>query len=410
MSGQAKKKPSQTARSIRALMFLLVLAIGLAGLNAFTSKRDVATATGPADANQAAFFVAAADRPDIEPFFKGMTHDQRLAMTRNLSKHDDPRLAELIGKLLTTFDGGARLELGKALNRLAKENPEAIAKQLKLGSSFQRLAVYQALDIAGPAALPYVAAQIKEGGARANAANYLVEQKAISVPLLLPYLDDQDKDIRLAAAEALGKIRTPKALPGLQRLYSSTKDDEPLQYLAAIAAIGYPNSEAFLTAQAKNEGVPSPYRAQCLLGLGRIATTSAEQTLWTFVDSPDLVLAQSAISGLQLVGDRALSGQGSDLDRIRVAEGIDTPRADAVIRAGLESPRTQLMAAKAAAGRPSLAQSLLRKLSSEQVSDGQLADAIATALSTTAEGQNLLKSLQTDPRLEGLVKRRLSLN
>jgi len=411
VSEKGKKKPSQVARSVRALAILFVLAAGLAGFNAYTSRQDVLTATGEPTPRQEQFFREAADRPDIEPFFKGMNAAQRLAMARNLSKHDDPKMAELIGKLLTTFDGAAREELGKALIRLAPTDPESIAKQLKLGSSFQRLAVYKALDVAGPKALPFVAEQIKDGAARVNAANYLVDKKESAIPLLLPHLDSKDKDIRLAAAEALGKVRAREALPKFLALYKSAADDEPLQYLSAIAAIGAPESEAFLTEASKNEGIPSPFRAQCLLGLGRIASTSAERTLWTFTESPDLVLAESSIPGLQLIGDRALVGPGAAVDRVKFAAGIESPLADRVIQSALASETTRVVAAQAAEGRTSLVTSLVAALKTPAASqDGLFADALATALASTEVGRDRLKQFVDNPLLGGLVKRRLALS
>ncbi|MEZ0325719.1 MAG: HEAT repeat domain-containing protein [Fimbriimonas sp.] len=404
------KGVGRMGRTLRSLLYMALLGAVLFILNLFMNGRDVAAAIGPEGETQRHFFLIAAERPDMLIFFKSLKPEQRLQMAQNVGRYSDPQLAKLIVKLLETFDTAARAALTQSLTALAKKQPAAVAERLEVGGSFQQLAMRSALKGAGPEALPLVAERLTNAGARPNAVAFLVEAGPPAIPPLLPMLGNKDKDVRLAAADALGKLRAKQALSKLVALYNGSTGDEQYGYLAAIAGVGDPSSETLLTSALNDEALPAPQRAQAALGLGRIGSESAIDLLWRYAASENHQIEQSSITALQVVGDLVWKpGEGSPLLRIAVAEGIKTQLADNVIALGLGNPATQVAAARSAARRPALVRTLTTHLERLQPgSEGDVADAIISALATTAEGRKSLAGLKAGP-LAGLIQRRLQL-
>lgn len=403
----ARRAASRFARTMRSLGALVALGAGLAVYNAYSLRRDAALATGPRSEAQHAFFVGAADRPDIELFYKGLTPEQRLAMAERVAQYDDPQLAALIGTLLGSFDSRARGVLTSALVVVGKKHPEAVAAQLKQTGSLQLFALYDALRQVGASALPAVAAQLRVKDARPNASTVLVAAGPAAVPVLLPYLNDPDKDIRTAAADALGKIGARSAVPALVTKYTSATGDERFGYLSAIAAIGAPETEGLLTREVDDASLPTPRRAQAMLGLGRIGSPTAVAKLWSFAADDDTQVREAMISALQLAGNAALrAAKPSDIG-LRVAGGIRTPEASAYIARMLADPSTLHAAAQVAGNRPELVPSLFAAL--HRTDDGDAIDADMRALATTRDGIARLKTLVSDPTLGGFATRRLKL-
>ncbi len=412
MPPEAKKvkRVSRMARTVRSLLFMALLGAVMAIANFVMNGRDVAAAIGPESNSQREFFVAAAERPDMLIFFKSLTPQQRLSMAENLGRYDDPKLAKLIVKLLETFDTSAREALTVSLTTLAKKQPAAVAERLEVGGSFQQLAMQTALKSAGSSVLPLVAERLTVAGARPNAVALLVSQGSPSIPALLPMLEHKEKDVRLAAADGLGKLRAKEALLKLGSLYSSTTGDEHYGYLAAIAGVGDASSEQLLTDALNDDALPAPQRSQAALGLGRIGSGSAIDLLWKYAGVENRQIEQSSITALQVVGDRALSAErGTALQRIAVAEGIKTAVGDQVLSRGLREPSLRVRASQASAGRPLLVPVLLSQLQGLRAeSAGDVADALIAALATTEEGQDSLRDLSSGP-LAGLIQRRLQL-
>lgn len=430
MSAPAKapKKVGRNARNLRAILLLVLLAGGLALLNAYTTRRDVDLATGPANEAQEQFFIAAADRPDIETFYKNLKHEQRVQMAERIGEHRHPKIAELTGKLLNSFDPQARDALKASLKKLATSETEAVADLLKLGSSFQRLAVFETLDTLGDQAVGLAVARLDKGDFRANAGTYLLTKgKAPIAPLLALLKTTKERDTRLAIADFMGKARAQDAAADLEAWVEKAKSwtpdpppppadevkeaqakrDESNAHLAAVASIGNPRSEPLLLRSVDDDFLPGPTRAQCLLGLGRIGSPSALARLWKEADSLDKLLAQSAIGGLQIAGDEALDESRPLPQLLAVAAGVRTPKSDAILRRGLASPLL-LQAAEGCAERPALAADLaaaLRRTNPDE--QGAAADALIRALSTTERGRQELGALRTNPAIDALAFRRL---
>jgi hypothetical protein len=410
------KAAGRAARTLRSLVYITALGVILAVYNAVSLHRDVGLAIGPKGPAQEQFFRDASDRPDIATFFKNMTPARRLIMAKNIGRYTDPELAALCGKCLDTFDAEARLALTESLAVVAKAHPDAAAALLKLPGSFQQIAIAAALRKAGDKVLPLVAKQFSDGDARPNAIAYLVASGRPAVAATMPYLASNNKDIRLAAADALGKLRATEAVVTLTRMFHASKEDERLAYLTALATIGDPVSEQLMTDTIKDQTLPTPHRAQAALGLGTIATETSLTMLWTYAADIDKSLREAAISALQIAGDPALRiglRLASQHDTLEVAAGVRTPLGDSVIAKALENPATVILAAQVAGGRPDLVQILTGRVQRlDPNTEGDQLDSIFRALGTTAQGRTALTAIcsaTNHPALAALASRRVSL-
>lgn len=404
------KGTSRSARTVRSLLIMGVLGAGLAFYSIYANGRDIRWATGPRSEDQHQFFVNAATRPDIGVFFKGLSPKQRLEMSADIARYDDPAMATLIGKCLETFDPAARKVLTQSMSIIAKTQPKAVAHQLELKGSFQQLAVSTALAQRGAAAYPMIAERLTNGDARPNASSLLVAAGEAAVPSVMPYLESKDKDVRLAAADVLGKIRARRAVDSLTARYLASKGDEHFGYLASLAGIGDPKTEPLLVAAIRDESLPVPQRSQAALGLGRIASASAVKELWRYADDDQKQLAESAISALQVAGDAALAQPISDRPTVlTVAEGVHTTKATLMLQDALKDPQLLPLAARLGHNRPEMVPSLIAALLAVRPNDqGEIADDLVRSLVTTPEGTRALEAIK-NPALRGIIDRRLML-
>jgi HEAT repeat protein len=277
-----------------------------------------------------------------------------------------------------------------------------------VAGSFQQLAIRTALQAVGPSALPLVADRLTVPEARPNAVAFLASSGHPAVEATLPLLRHKEADVRLAAADVLGKLRAREGVLDLVDLYRKSTADEHFGYLAAIAGIGASNTEELLTEALNDENLPQPQRSQAALGLGRIASDTAIRELWRYTGVENKLLKESSITALQVAGDRALSIQlGSPLNRVLVAQGIHSPLADRVLLEGLGQQDMLIPAASAAHDRPTLVPRLVAGLKALDADrQGDEADAVIAALASTDQGRTQLSKLDR-PALAGLVQRRL---
>ena len=416
MSHSAKKAPAKDGRNtgvrggrlgrtIVALGAMCLLGALLATLNVFTSRRDLSLATGPRSEAQRQWLVDAADRPDIAQFFKKLPHEDRVTMAKAIGRYDDAPLAKLSGLLLADFDAEARAALTDALKRVAAAHPDAVAEQLKLKGSFQTLGVSEALRTQGARAVPAVVKMLANGDARPSVVAYLVKEGPSSVPSLIPALEDASPDVRHAAADALGQLRATAAVGALSKQLAAAPSEERPFYLAALAAVGDPSSEALMSATLRNPALPLAERTPAALGLGRIGSPEAIRLLWDFAPSDEPALATAALAALGTVGAPALADvQRPLLLRVRVASVVEGPEADAALRLGLRTPGTAVAAVEASRDRPTLLPDLAAMLPAAR-EDGDLAAALIGVLSTTQEGKERLVAFRDDPALSGFIRR-----
>jgi HEAT repeat protein len=387
------------------------IGITLALINTFTLQSDIRTAVGPQSDGQKQFFIAAADRPDIAVFFKNLKPEERISVAQNIARHDDPKLATLIAKLLADFDVEARAELGKSLTKLAKTQPQAVADQLKERGSFQQLAITQSIQSLGSSAIPYVIKTLEVADARTNAVSFLVSQGSPSVPAVLPLLKGENKDIVLSAADALGKLKAQDASLQLQALYKSAVPADRAAFLTALSSIGDARNEFIFREVLADAREPLPLRSQSALGLGRIGSASATQLLWQYAYADERELANSSISGLQFSGDSALAGRTTfDLVTAKVASGIKGPLADRALAQALRNQSITAEVASLCTERPTLVGSLMATLQKLNLAEqGDVADALLRSLLTTDTGKGKVEaSKSADPILAALVARRES--
>lgn len=409
--GQEKRKRPATrlTRTWQALFLLGGLAAAMAGWNVYSLRRDIGLALGSQGPAQERFFVEAAERPDINEFYKNLTPEQRRAMARNIGRYQDAQLAKLIGKLLQDFDAPARAELAKSLAVVAKGHPDAVATELKNTSAFQLLGVTEALRSLGPDAIPVVAKQLSNADQRRNAGSFMVGIGEPAVPALLQALKDENKDTRAAAADALGKIRSRTATSALLALAESSPTADRLPYLSALASIGDPASEPMLRRAFDDLALPTPLRVQAALGLGRIASPTALDLLWRAESNPG-ELGDSVRDALVLASDRALAVNVPLARKLPIAAGLRTPGAEAVLRAALADPDLREDASDASANRPAMVGALTTLVASlDPAVNGRAIDRALTALATTEEGGRELDRLAQRPELAGLIARRESL-
>lgn len=412
---KGKPRTGRSWRTVRALLVMAAIGLLLGLYSAFTSYRDVALATGPQSEDQRRFFISSADRPDMAQFFKSLTHEQKVAMSRNLGRYTDSPIAKVIGTCLETFDVEARELLSVALAHVATVHPDAVVGQLDKSGGFQQRAVSRALAPQSPAVLPLVAEKLTNSDFRTNASRFLVDAGAPSVPFVLPLLDHADKDVRLIAADILGKLRawaavnrlTEKVLrPSNEKMSAPESALQIAAFRAALASIGDPASESLLSNVMQDPQIESTQRAQAALGLGRINTPTSRVALSEFAESDDLPLQRACIDALRLCGPEGIRVPLSNRVRIAVAQGVKGEEADSVLSSALEHGELAAMAAIASSDRPTLVGALVRSLS-RYADRGDIVDAIVSALSRTEDGRRRLAAFRNDQKLSGFVRRAL---
>lgn len=413
MSPEGRRESSPRRQAVWLLVGLLAFAVLLGAYSAWRTAEARKLALGSPSPAQRAYFVGSVERPEVESFFKGLSSAEKVRFAGNLGRHDAPELAKLIVKLLATFDKEARDALTASLVQLAKTQPKAVAEQLTQTGGFQRYAIFQALAGAGNASLDCAADQLAVAAARTNAIAFLVSEGSSAVPPLLRQLGHKDKDVRAAAAEALGKLRAGEAVAPLTARYRTAPEDERIAYLTALSAIADPRTRELLRAAFTDPSSRPDVRSVSALGLGRIGRPEDLRLLWAAASTPDLDLQIAIVSGLQFAGEAALVEATVSVMSLKVAAGIRGPRSKALIERGLASGDRSLVleAARAARRRPELVATLERALRRyDPALNGDLVDPVLEALAQSEAGHAVLRRLANDPALGSLASRWLALS
>lgn len=399
MSGRIK-------RAITSSLILFVVAGVLAVANLYTQNRDRQAALGPESPAQRQFFIEAVNRPDISAFFKRFKAAEKAQAARNLGRYQDPKIVKLATLWLTDFDVEARKELDAVLVALAPLYPRELAAELDKSGGFQKLGVAKALRSAFDHTIPAVIDQLDVAAARNNTVEYLAASGKAVGPYVLPKLQSDEKDTRLAAADALGKVGYQPAGGPIRRLYAEADAVDQSAYLAALANLGDSGSEAIFRRILEDGGASTGDRASSILGLGRIGSPSAIRLLSS-------ELAKKPLDRPQIIEALSLAGQGSldaDLsigDRLEVAGGISGAQADQVISVALGNPTLTYRAAELAVQRPSLAAMLARRLGElDPIKDGRTIEILVHALGSTPQGQSELQTPALQQRFGGFIRRR----
>lgn len=404
----AGKISGRIKRAISSSLILFALAGVLAATNVYSQNRDRQAALGPMSEAQKQFFLDAVERPDISSFFKRFKSAEKVQAAKNLGRYQDPKIVKLAVIWLTDFDVEARKELELVLKSLAPKYPKELATELDKAGGFQKLGVANALRFAFDASLPAVIDQLSVAAARNNAVEYLAASDDKVGAFVLPKLESPDKDTRLAAADALGKIGFLPAGSKILDLYRKAETTDKSVYLGALANLGDPDLLlTFQSVLSDSNAVPSD-RASAILGLGRIGTDAAAKALWTELADEPLDRTQ-IIDALILTGDKALKSGGSPTDRLQVAGGIRSPLADMEIEQALTRPRPTILVPELAANRPSLARPLLKVLNAlNPEQDGRMIESTVRSLLSTPVGKKLLMGSPSHDKFRGFIQRELA--
>ncbi len=274
-----------------------------------------------------------------------------------------------------------------ALAKIGDANPDNLNELLvglKDGDNYVRKATIAALTDPAfgigpkPGVCEAIAAYMqKEGGARGPGGDALSSPKfaanganKVAVAPLIAQLDDKDEGVRSGAAEALGKIGDPSAVPKLIEL--KTKDTPQAQRVAigSLALIAAPSCEAALTEAVGNAATNNEARAQAASGLGKIASPSAVATLVKTLSDNDLKIRSAAVTALGRAGRPAATDaanpnvltaltaalrdaahSGTQIGAAQALQIIAAPQADPSLVGALDAqnsdPQLRVAAAKA---------------------------------------------------------------
>jgi len=403
----AGKLSSRIKRAISSSLALFAVAGILAASNAYIQNRDRQLALGPQSKAQEDFFANAVDRPDAVAFFKRFTPSQKLRVAQNLRNHDNPDMIRIAAIWLSDFDANARQELAEVVKDLTPKFPDVGAEQLGHTGGFQKLAVFAALRAASDKTLPFVIQQLGVPERRANAVEYLASVGPKAGPLLESKLADKDREVRLAATDALGKIAYRPAAPKIRQLLRAAEQADRSPILASLANLGDPASEPIFASLAKNPNLPAADRASVFLGLARIGSRSAVDALAKLATNgpPD---KPQILESLSLAGDAGLAAQLPQKDLLEVAGGIQSQKADSIIVQALSNPNLRTRAAELALGRPRVAPALTLLLIGGEKLSGSTVERIVDALASTAEGRAAFKRANLEQKYRGFMQRALS--
>lgn len=404
----AGKISGRIKRAISSSLILFAVAGVLAATNVYSQNRDRQAALGPQSEAQKQFFIEAVARPDISSFFKRFKSVEKVSAAQNLGRYQDPEIVKLAVIWLTDFDVEARKELELVLQSLAPKYPKELASELDKAGGFQKLGVANALRSAFDASLPSVIDQLSVAAARNNAVEYLAASGKKVGSKLLGKLDSEDKDTRLAAADALGKIGYLPSSTKIHDLYKKADSADKSAYLGALANLGDPTLLPTFQSILEDQNSVSADRASATLGLGRIGDQASAKVLWAELEKKPLDREQ-IIDALILTGDTALKSGGSRLDRLQVANGIQSDLADREIEVELAKNDHNNSAPEMAANRPKLARALINVLAHlDPEKDGRTIESTVRSLLSTQEGKKLLLASPVRTRFQGFIQRELA--
>lgn len=294
---------------------------------------------------------AAGDLIKAEQFMDAITGEPvttRLKAADALEALATPAAVKQTLPLLKDQDKRVRDRAIQVVIKIAFQTPDHLKEALpglKDGDANVKKGTIVAFRTVGPKSnsIPMLVEYLKkEGDSRASVGTVLgtplyAKESATTLPLLKPYLDDKDEGVRVATVEALGKIGDKAAIPALDvKMHKDTAQVRRVS-IGAIALIAAPAGEPMLTEALKNTEDDDESRTQAAVGLGKIATPTAIDTLLLALDDADLKLRSAASASLARAGrptaDQAPVGMvltkcisalksGSEVVKIGVAQAL----------------------------------------------------------------------------------------
>lgn len=210
---------------------------------------------------------------------------------------------------------------------------------------------------------------------------------ARSVPLLIQLLTEKDdkgkfkadEGARSGAADALGKIGDPAAVPTLIASMHSDTQQVRRYAIGALALIADKSGESALIEAITNPDDDKQARAQAAAGLGKIATPTAIQTLIKTLDDKDQDIRAAAVAALARAGRPTLNGPTQPAVLAALTTALSN--SDAVTRLGAaQALRATLASAQAADAAAVQAGTVLIGTMANDKNDDDLRAASAEAL------------------------------
>ncbi len=207
--------------------------------------------------------------------------------------------------LLKDTDAKVRGRVVQVLTKAAKDHVDLLIPALKDSDENVRNGTKDTLVAIGPKVIPLVQPAAKVADTRGAAVDVLIRLGEPSVTSVVALLSEDDQDTRMAAASALGKIKSMKATPALMK---ATGDIQAVRTLAisSLCDICDPRSADLLMsvlAQTKDNG---EVRARTARALSVIGGGKSIAALTNALGDFDLKVRSSAIGGLQRMGAPAV--------------------------------------------------------------------------------------------------------
>lgn len=312
--------------------------------------------------------------------------------------------------LLKDTDPLVRARVVKVLVIAAKDHVDLLIPAMKDSDENVRNGTKDTLVGIGPNVIPLVLPAAKVVDTRPAAIDVLVRLGAPSVPAVIPLLKEDDQDTRMAAASALGKIKSMEATPALM---AQTKDVKAVRMLAisSLCDICDPRSSDLLISVLIGSQDGGEVRARTARALSVIGGAKASSALVSVLGDLDLKVRSSAISGLQRMGDPvvgAVSAKLSDPSKIvresaaRCMEQTNSPAASAVLVRMAKDADPQVRASSAiglgvqtAAGHPEVLIGMLSD-GADEVGQAAVASLVEIGPSSIPGLTAVLKSSQSE--------------
>lgn len=334
-----------------------------------------------------------------------MEPEERIAAAKAVKTiGGEPAVRQLL-VLLKDADAGVKAEVTNALKEIGGEHIAVLIPSMKDSDANVSAGASNALVAIGPKVIPQVQKAAKDAPLRGPSISVLVKIGAPSVPAMVELLSEDDQDLRMAAADALGKIGSEDATPAL---LESTRDIAAVRRVAisSLCAICDPRSTDLLVEVLRETRDDGEVRARAARALSVIGGGKALSALVGGLGDLDQKVRTSVITGLQRVGDpavgpvvSAIARGSSDLRHAgaTVLEKIESASAaSALLQLSKDSdPLVRLSAARGLGEQRAHPQTgaLITMLSDP---DGRVADAAVLALAG-------LKSVAVAPLVQTLT-------
>lgn len=296
--------------------------------------------------------------------------------------------------LLKDTEPAVRDRVTKALIKLGKDHISLLVPAMKDSDENVRNGAKAALVGIGPKVIPHVQPAVKPADLRGAACEVLIKLGEPSVPALVDLLDEDDQDVRMAAADALGKIGSRRATPALLK---STRDIAAVRRIAisSLCTICDPRATDLFIEVLTHTRDDGEVRARAARALSVVGGPKAIATLTASLGDYDLKVRTSVITGLQRIGSpavdavvAAMSGGSKEVRRAgaEVLEKIDSPEAASALLKLVNDPDPAIRLSVARGlGNQTVSPQIATLISMLSDPDGRVADAAADSLVHTGD-------------------------